>query len=264
MAQARATGPRISPLWLAGLLSGEAQCQWASWFRTHHEDWHTVETPGRPRLDWRVQYTIQLNGCIRRYEEQGYTVSNGAPNAYSLSLGDAVLSGRPDVIAVKGDDCVVIDFPKGEANRSHAFQVMTHMYALPRAVERLRGMSPRGELGYWQEQVDVPAGSLDREFVENLHRQAERLASGEPLARVPSVDECWTCDIGAADCPERMKDDGTRRFVLPDPPGHEDFFAMLERAEWAEADRDREHRVRVMAEARVRELEEEAGRPGSV
>ena len=264
MAQARATGPRISPLWLAGLLSGEVQCQWASWFRTHHEDWDRVETPDLPGLDWQTQYTVQLNGCIRRYEEQGYTVSNGAPNAYSLSLGDAVLSGRPDVIAVKGDDCVVIDFPKGEANRSHAFQVMTHMYALPRAVERLRGMSPRGELGYWQEQVDVPAGSLDREFVENLHRQAERLASGEPLARVPSVDECWTCDIGAADCPERMKNDGTRRFVLPDPPGYEDFQVMLERARWAEADRDKEHQCRIRAEARIRELEEEAGRPGSV
>ncbi len=264
MAQARATGPRVSPLWLAGLLSGEAHCQWASWFRTHHEDWDTVETPELPRLDWRIQYTVQLNGCIRRYEAQGYTVSSGAPNAYSLALGDAVLSGRPDVIAVKGDDCVVIDFPKSEANRSHAFQVMTHMYALPRAVERLRGMSPRGEVVYWTERVDIPAGSLDREFAENLHRQAERLSSGEALARVPSADECWTCDIGAADCPERMEDDGTRRFVLPDVPGYEDFEAMLERAQWAEADRDREHQARIRAEARVRELEGETGRPGSV
>ena len=81
MAEARANGPRISPLWLAGLLSGDVQCQWASWFRTHHEDWDRVETPGLPGLDWQTQYTVQLNGCIRRYEEQGYTVSNGAPNA---------------------------------------------------------------------------------------------------------------------------------------------------------------------------------------
>ena len=66
------------------------------------------------------------------------------------------------MIAVKDDDCVVIDFPKGEANRSHAFQVMAHMYSLPRALERFRGMSPRGELVYWEEQVDIPAGSLNR------------------------------------------------------------------------------------------------------
>ena len=114
MAQAHTNGPRISPVWLAGLLSGEAHCQWASWFRTHHEDWDKVEVPGLPGLDWETQYTYQLNDCIKRYEAQGYTVSNGGPNAYSLSIGEAVLSGRPDVIAAKGEDCVVIDFPKGE------------------------------------------------------------------------------------------------------------------------------------------------------
>ena len=30
MAQTRATGPRISPAWLADLLSAEADCEWAS------------------------------------------------------------------------------------------------------------------------------------------------------------------------------------------------------------------------------------------
>ena len=260
MAQAHTNGPRISPVWLAGLLSGEAHCQWASWFRTHHEDWDRVEVPDLPGLDWETQYTHQLNDCIKRYEAQGYTVSNGGPNAYSLNIGEAVLSGRPDVIATKGEDCIVIDFPKGKANHSHAFQVMTHMYALPRAVERLRGISPRGELVYWREMAEISAGSLDHEFIENLYRLAGRLAAVEPLARVPSPDECWVCDIGAADCPERMKDDGTRPFRLPDPPVGEDFFAMLDRAEWAEADRDREHQGRIMAEARVKELEEEARR----
>ena len=163
-----------------------------------------------------------------------------------------------------GDDCIVIDFPRGEPNRSHALQVMTHMYALPRAVERLRGMSPRGEVAYWRELVDIPADSVDREFIENLYIQAGRLASGEPLARVPSPDECWACDITAADCHERMDDDGTRSIVLPDVPGHEEFFEMLERAEWAEADRNREHEARTRAEARIKELEEEIRRLNSL
>ena len=223
-------------------------------------DWDRVEVPGLLGLDWETQYTHQLNECIKRYEAQGYTVSNGGPSAYSLILGEATLSGGPDVIATKGEDTIVIDFPKGEPNRSHAFQVMTHMYALPRAVERLRGISPRGELVYWEELVEIPADSLDQEFIGILYRQTGRMAAAEPLARVPSPDECWVCDIGAADCPERMEDDGTRRFRMPDPPGGEDFFAMLERAQWAEADRDREHQGRVKAEARIKELEEEAGR----
>ena len=175
-----------------------------------------------------------------------------------------MLSGRPDVIATKGDDCVVVDFPKGEPNRSHQFQVMIHMYALPRAVERLRDMSLRGELVYWQGQVDIPPDSLDREFIENLHSQAQRLTAGQPLARIPSTGECWTCDITVADCPERMEDDGTRPFMMPYPPGGEDFDAMPQRAEWAEADRDKEYEARTRAEARVRELKQEVRRLESV
>ena len=260
MAQTRTNGPCIAPGWLASLLSGEAQCQWASWFRTHHEDWHAVEGTILSGPNWPVDYTYRLNRCVKRYEEQGYAVSNGAPNAYNLSLGQAVLSGRPDVIATKGDACVVIDFPRGEANRSHVLQVITHMYALPRAVERLRGMAPRGEVVYSRETVDIPADSVDQEFVENLQWQVQRLASGEPLTRVPSPDECRACDITASDCPERMEDEGNRTFRLPDVPGGEEFFAMLDRAEWAEADRDREHQGRIRAEARVKELEEQAQR----
>ena len=86
--------------------------------------------PGLSGLEWSVDYTQRLNRCIKLYEDQGYTVSNGGPNGYVLSVGGAALSGRPDVIATKGGDCIVIDFPEGEPTRSHALQVMIHMYAL--------------------------------------------------------------------------------------------------------------------------------------
>ena len=134
MAQTRTAGPLISPVWLAGLLSGGTHCQWASWFRTHHEDWDRVMGPGVPIPDWHPWYTYQLTDCIKRYEAQGYTVSNGGPNFYNFSIGEAVVSGRPDVIATKGEDCIVIDLPIGGTSDSHVFQVMTHMYALPRAM----------------------------------------------------------------------------------------------------------------------------------
>ena len=264
MVHVHTDGPRIPPVWLAGLLAEEAHCQWASWFRARHEDWERRPIPSLSGLDWPVDYTQRLNRCIKRYEEQGYTVSNGGPNDYALSVGGAVLSGRPDVIATKGDDCIVIDFPKGEPRRSHAHQVMTHMYALPRAIERLRGMALRGEVAYRRELLDIPAASVDRKFIESLTGLAGRLASGEPPARVPSPEECGACDITAVDCPERIDEDGTRRFVLPDPPGSDEYFDLMERVEWAEADRDREHRARTRADARIKELEKEIRRLSSL
>ena len=257
MTQVRTNGPRISPGWLAGLLAAEAHCEWASWFRVRHEDWEQRPMPGLSGLEWSVDYTQRLNRCIKLYEDQGYTVSNGGPNGYVLSVGGAALSGRPDVIATKGGDCIVIDFPEGEPTRSHALQVMIHMYALSMAVERFRGMALSGQLAYGRESVDILAASVDREFIENMTELARRLAAGEPPARIPSPEECGACDITAADCPERMDEGGTGRFRFPDPPDSEDYFDMLERAEWAEADRDREHEARTRAVARIKELEEE-------
>ena len=71
MAQTRTSGPRISPAWIAGLLSGETRCQWASWFKAHYEDWKTVEMPDLSGVDWRVQYTYQLNDCIKTLRGTG-------------------------------------------------------------------------------------------------------------------------------------------------------------------------------------------------
>ena len=140
MTRVRGDGPLISPVWLAGLLTGDAQCQWASWFRAHHEDWERGPQFSVSRIDWPCDYTARLLSCIKRVEQEGYRVSNGAPNGYLLSVGGAMLSGRPDVIAVKGDDCVVIDFPEDhpkfgsdiDPTRSHETQVMIHMYTLPK------------------------------------------------------------------------------------------------------------------------------------
>ena len=206
MTQVRANGPRISPGWLAGLLAAEAQCEWASWFRVRHEDWEQGPVPSLSDLEWSIDYTQRLNRCIKLYEDQGYTVSNGGPNGYVLSVGGAELSGRPDVIATKGGDCIVIDFPEGEPTRSHALQVMIHIYALSMAVERFQGMTLSGQLAYGRESVDIPAASEDREFTENMTELARRLTAGRtarPHSRArrnaeratsqrPTVPKEWT------------------------------------------------------------------------
>lgn len=268
MTRVRRDDPHISPVQLAGLLAGDAHCQWASWFRAHHEDWERRPILSVSYVDCRSDYTFRLISCIRRFEQEGYKVSNGGPNSYLFRIGGLVLSGRPDVIAIKGDDCVVIDFPRVNPEfdpiHSHEFQVMMHMYALPQSMERLRDMAPRGQLEFWEGLVDIPASTVDREFIERLHGLAERLASGGVPARVPSPRECGACDITEADCPERMDGGVPENFRLPDPPGHEAFLQMLERAEWAEGDRDREHEARTRAEARIRELEEDIRRLGSL
>ena len=77
------------------------------------------------------------------------------------------------------------------------------MYALPRALERYKGLSIAGQVAYPEHVVDIPAGTVDGRFVENLGGLIRRLASQMPARRVPSPAECRFCEITASDCPER-------------------------------------------------------------
>ena len=252
--------PSITPAWVAGLLAGQDRCEWAAWFRVHHEDRESYRTSDPYPLSWPGYYTPMLMECIERLEGEGYTVSQGGPNAYVLDIGAAVISGKPDVIAVRGDDCVVVDLLGRDPLPSDEVHVRIHMCALPRVMPQMEGIAPRGQLQYRQEVVDVPASSVPPDFIMSLSELAERLVQGEPPVRVPSPGECGRCDITPGDCAARMEDPDAGFFRFPDPADHDDYILLLDRVRWTEADRDRMHEARVRAEARVSELEEEIRR----
>ena len=44
------------------------------------------------------------------------------------------------------------------------------MYALPRALERYKGLSIAGQVAYPEHVVDIPADAVSGRFVENLGR----------------------------------------------------------------------------------------------
>ena len=80
------------------------------------------------------------------------------------------------------------------------------MYALPRALERYRGLSIAGQVAYPDHVLDIPPEAVDGRFVENLGGFMRRLASEMPARRVPSPGECRFCEITPADCPERAEE----------------------------------------------------------
>ena len=57
------------------------------------------------------------------------------------------------------------------------------MYALPRALERYKGLSVAGQVAYPEHVVDIPADAVDGRFVENLGGLIRRLASQMPSRR---------------------------------------------------------------------------------
>ena len=211
--------PRESPYiwatWLARLLAGEASCEWAGWFRAHYQDW-TRQHSDFNQSQWMLDHTTLVNRARESREKLAYKVYTEGQNAFRLRGRSATLAGKPDLIAVKNSDAVIIDAKTGKPSPSHAAQVMTYMYAVPKALEQYRGIRFQGHVIYPDGNVQIPASGLDSRFVENLGGLIRRLASETPARRVPSGGECRFCDITAADCPERVDEEAQREGTTED------------------------------------------------
>ena len=90
------------------------------------------------------------------------------------------------------------------------------MYALPRVLERYRGLSIAGQVAYPDHVVDIPPEAVDGRLAENLGGLMRRLASEMPARRVPSPGECPFREITPADCPERAEDGSPKEGVTGD------------------------------------------------
>lgn len=199
--------PYVWATWLARLLAGDAHCQWAGWFRAHYRDW-TKPPSDFDNAKWMLDHTALVNKERESRESLGYTVNVENQNSFRLRGRYATLAGKPDLIAVKNSDAVIIDAKTGRASPHHAAQVMVYQYAVPKALEQYRGMEFTGHVAYTESNVEIPTSRIDTNFVNNLGSLIRRLAAHTPTRRVPSVQECRFCDITATDCPDRI-DTGT-------------------------------------------------------
>lgn len=217
MANLRSNGPYVWVTWLPRLLSGESSCEWASWFKAQHEgDSWTLVASGFDLTKWLTDHTALLNQSREAWERRGYSVLTEEQNRFNLRGKSAVLAGKPDLIACKDDEVVVIDTKTGRSSTAHPVQVMLYMYALPKALERYRGLKLTGQVAYSDHVVDIPAEAVDETFVQRMGQLITRLASDMPARRIPSPGECRFCEITPADCPERVEEGPTEEGITDD------------------------------------------------
>ena len=65
--------PYIWTTWLPRLLTGENSCEWAIWFKAHHQNWDKVPS-GFNQAQWMLNYTSPLNTRLVNWEVGGYSV----------------------------------------------------------------------------------------------------------------------------------------------------------------------------------------------
>ena len=196
--------PYIWATWLPRLLTGEDSCEWAVWFKAHHRNW--TRTPSDfNQAQWLLQHTALLNKRRADWENGGFSVDVEGQNGFQLRGSSATLAGKPDLIAQREEDAVVVDIKTGHESASHVVQVMIYLYAVPRTLEPYRTLNMRGQVTYQDHTVRIPPEAVDERFIHNLGALIRRLADERPAQRVPSAQECRSCDISAADCPERIE-----------------------------------------------------------
>ena len=202
----RRDNPYLWVTWITGLMAGEAQCQWAAWFRAHFKGFDKRPST-LDMVAWKAQHGEMLRAKAAALRNDGYTVFIEEQNKFTFRGQAATLQGKPDVVAVKDDDALVVDCKTGQRRDSDILQMLVYMLVLPHTHSACSNRQLRGEIEYRDGALAVPTDRLTAEIRSLIRTTIERAAGKQPTPRVPSAMECRFCDIMKQDCPERIDEE---------------------------------------------------------
>jgi hypothetical protein len=196
--------PFIWVSWISKLMAGEKQCQWASWFRSHYV-WDKVPS-GLDLAKWTAEHAQLLQARRAALEAEGFTVYAEDQNSFTL-MGETGIqvSGKPDIVAIRGPEAYVEDCKTGTPRHSDHFQVLVYMLSLPHVEGPCKGRKVDGHIVYGNTVVDVPSSKIDADLKELFRKTVLTIGGQQPVRKVPSWGECRYCDISRGDCPERIE-----------------------------------------------------------
>ena len=209
------TTPRANPYvyvtWVPRYLVGDKVCAWACWYKANNRSYEKAQSDF-DLAKWQMEHTDLMNKLVDELEQQGCEVFIEHQNSFKAvsSHSGMVISGKPDLVARFPDGRTVIyDAKTGQESPAHVLQVMIYMYLLPRSQDgRWRDTTFEGAVVYRNgNRVDIPAASVNQEFVARLAEFIRKMTSKKPARRVPSEQECRFCDLTRADCPVRIEPD---------------------------------------------------------
>jgi CRISPR/Cas system-associated exonuclease Cas4 (RecB family) len=193
--------------WVAKLLGGQ-QCLWSAWFKGHYA-YTKFEEEAANLVEWNRDHNRLMRDRRLELERDGWLVTAEDQNSFKLQGESAVLAGKPDLIARKDDQILVVDGKTGRERDSDVWQVFLYLFALPRCREDITpGPGLAGEVHYQKgdRRVPVPFRDLTPKRTNDLVSLIKVLGASTAPSKAPSREECRRCNISAADCPERVSE----------------------------------------------------------
>lgn len=203
MATARTGKPYIWVTWLAKLLGGQ-RCVWSAWFKAHYK-YDKFEEMAADLVKWNREHNALMAARVKELEADGWTVMVEDQNAFKLEGASAVVAGKPDIVATKAGQVMVVDGKTGRERESDLWQVLFYLFAIPKSRPDLVGELV-GEVQYAKGDVriTVTPADLDEVRMGQLLDLIKTVAGADAPPKTPSRAECKTCNIGSRDCPQRV------------------------------------------------------------
>lgn len=190
-------------------MADEVQCHWSAWFRSHYT--YEKLPSDFDASGWKAKHRVLLDERVADLEAEGHLVSVEGENWFEVPGRQfaVTVAGKPDIVAICGDQGWVEDCKTGKPKNSDLYQVLLYMLLVPLSVERCRGLLLEGRLVYVDSVIDIPSTQVNEEFKAQLRDAIALLSSTEPPRKVPSFQECRFCDISTGLCPERIESKST-------------------------------------------------------
>ncbi len=198
--------PSVWVTWLSKLITDELQCHWSVWFRTHYR--YEKLSSNFDSAKWNASHRTLLNHRISSLQTEGFTVYAEGENWFEVTGRDYVIkvTGKPDIVAIRGEQVVVEDCKTGRKKNSDLYQILLYLLLLPVSATKYRGLSLNGRLVYPDSVMEIQNERVDQEFRGQFREAIATLSSTIPARKVPSLQTCQYCDISALYCPQRVEE----------------------------------------------------------
>lgn len=187
---------------LAGILSGDNQCQAALWVKSRY--WYSKRPSTFDFVAWQDQHNLLVSKRKAELERDGWRVYTEAQNRFELRGNNANVAGKPDLVGFRGDEVLISDGKTGGQRASDFWQVLCYMALLP--LDRptvFEGKTVSGEIVYTAGSIEIAPVELTQERRNALFAKIRELSRESPFEFTPSPQECNFCDI--ADCSARVE-----------------------------------------------------------
>lgn len=203
--------PFVHVNWLAPVLASDRQCWYQPWLKSHFK-LQEMESDF-DLAAWKVEHAEMVEARRLELEAEGWQVFLEDQTDFKLNGQTATVSGKCDLVAVRGDDARVEDCKSGQQRGGDFFQVLEYMLALPLCKEgkhpspahlAIVGKRLTGAVVYRASRREIQPEEFTAELRQRIVDAIKRMGDPTPPAPAPSAGECRFCRISAADCTYRI------------------------------------------------------------